>query len=94
MQKRKTIRLADGYNGDTVLLFADPIETMGDTVKLQVAEPGRGYMFRWVTLAERDKAITRARNERANKARRERDQVRRDCGLVRVRGALGGIYWE
>ena len=29
-----------------------------------------------------------------NKARRERDQVRRDMGLVRVRGALGGVYWE
>jgi len=34
------------------------------------------------------------RNRRANVARRERDQIRRDCGLVRVRGALGGIYWE
>ena len=29
-----------------------------------------------------------------NSARRERDQVRRDCGLIRVRGALGGVYWE
>ncbi len=22
------------------------------------------------------------------------DDVRRSCGLVKVRGALGGIYWE
>ena len=29
-----------------------------------------------------------------NRRRRERDQAMRDCGLVRVRGALGGIYWE
>ncbi len=29
-----------------------------------------------------------------NKARCERDQAMRDCGLVRVRGALGGVYWE
>lgn len=29
-----------------------------------------------------------------NKARRFRDQARRDCGLVKVRGALGGVYWE
>jgi hypothetical protein len=31
---------------------------------------------------------------RASRNRQERDQVRRDCGLVRVRGALGGVYWE
>lgn len=33
-------------------------------------------------------------NAGRNRARRERDQIRRDMGLVRVRGALGGIYWE
>lgn len=26
--------------------------------------------------------------------RQTRDQAMRDCGLVKVRGALGGIYWE
>lgn len=31
---------------------------------------------------------------RRNKTRRDRDQVMRDMGLTRVRGALGGIYWE
>jgi hypothetical protein len=45
--KRQTIRLDDGYNGGTVLLFADPLETDGSMVKLQVAEPGRGHLFRW-----------------------------------------------
>lgn len=29
-----------------------------------------------------------------NKARRDRDQLRRDLGLVKVRGNLGGTYWE
>ena len=29
-----------------------------------------------------------------NYNRRERDQVMRDMGLKRVRGALGGVYWE
>jgi hypothetical protein len=29
-----------------------------------------------------------------NRARKERDQAMRDCGLVKVRGALGGVYWE
>lgn len=36
-------------------------------------------------------AATRAR---AKQRRRERDQVMRDVGLVKVRGALGGTYWE
>jgi hypothetical protein len=36
----------------------------------------------------------RRRNEARAKARRERDDVLRDLGLTRVRGALGGTYWE
>jgi len=31
---------------------------------------------------------------RQQKLRREREQAMRDCGLVKVRGALGGTYWE
>ena len=31
---------------------------------------------------------------RRNALRRERDQVMRDMGLVKVRGNLGGTYWE
>jgi hypothetical protein len=31
---------------------------------------------------------------RANVNRRAREQAAKDCGLVKVRGALGGIYWE
>jgi DNA-directed RNA polymerase subunit M/transcription elongation factor TFIIS len=26
--------------------------------------------------------------------RREREMLLRDCGLVKVRGAMGGVYWE
>ena len=36
---------------------------------------------------------TLIRRER-NSARRERDQAMRDMGLKRVKGNLGGIYWE
>lgn len=36
----------------------------------------------------------RAKKDRKNKSRKERDQAMRDLGLVRVRGALGGVYWE
>jgi uncharacterized Zn finger protein (UPF0148 family) len=28
------------------------------------------------------------------KAKRVVEQMLRDCGLVKVRGALGGTYWE
>lgn len=27
-------------------------------------------------------------------ARKERDELMESCGLVKVRGALGGTYWE
>jgi hypothetical protein len=92
--KRKTIRLADGYNGDTILLFADAIETEGHLLKLQCAEPGRGYLFRWASKEEVSDGLKKMARERANRIRRERDQIRRDCGLTRVVGALGGVYWE
>lgn len=29
-----------------------------------------------------------------NRVRRERESAMKDCGLVKVRGALGGTYWE
>ena len=41
-----------------------------------------------------DEAEKQAAKDRRNRNRRERDQAMRDCGLVRVRGELGGIYWE
>lgn len=35
-----------------------------------------------------------ARKLRARIARRERDILLREMGMVKVRGALGGTYWE
>lgn len=29
-----------------------------------------------------------------NTARKEREGALRDCGLIKVRGAMGGTYWE
>ncbi len=34
------------------------------------------------------------RRAKANAARRTREAVLRSVGLVKVRGALGGTYWE
>lgn len=45
----KTITLPDGYRGHTIECYVEPIydETNG-AVKLQVAEKGKEYMFKWV----------------------------------------------
>ena len=34
------------------------------------------------------------RNKKRNTARRLRDQAMRDIGMKKVRGGLGGTYWE
>jgi hypothetical protein len=34
------------------------------------------------------------RNRRAKANRRAREDALKSCGLVKVRGALGGVYWE
>ena len=44
----------------------------------------------WACPEHADEADT----ARKNKARRDRDQVRRDCGLVRGRDSLGRVIWE
>lgn len=36
----------------------------------------------------------KAKRAKRNAARRERESVLRDLGMVKVRGALGGTYWE
>lgn len=90
--KRRTVRLPDGVNGDTVLVFTDPLETDGNLIKLQVAEPGRAHLFRWASQTDLANAL--GKQARRNAIRRERDQAMRDLGLKRVRGALGGVYWE
>ena len=41
-----------------------------------------------------DAVLAEVRRLRHNKGRRERDQAMRDMGIVKVRGALGGTYWE
>jgi len=52
---------------------------------------------RWRTCeeaAEKRRAARRKARAKANAQRREREAALRDCGLVKVRGALGGVYWE
>ena len=37
---------------------------------------------------------TDGNRKKRRQARREREAALRSCGLVKVRGALGGTYWE
>jgi NMD protein affecting ribosome stability and mRNA decay len=37
---------------------------------------------------------TRMTKFRARLKRMAREELLRDCGLVKVRGALGGVYWD
>lgn len=34
------------------------------------------------------------RNAKARSARKARESAYKSCGLIKVRGALGGTYWE
>ncbi len=51
----------------------------------------------WVFDTEAEAEAFRARRvkmDARNATRRERDGVLRSLGLVKVRGGLGGTYWE
>lgn len=39
-------------------------------------------------------ATAKAKRARRNANRRARDEVMRSLGLTKVRGAMGGVYWE
>jgi len=43
-----TVLLPDGYNGHKAKFYIKPLEVDGDLLKLQCAEHGKEYMFRWV----------------------------------------------
>jgi hypothetical protein len=45
-------------------------------------------------VSGRSKRCEPCKRKRRGRMRREREEVMRSCGLVKVRGARGGIYWE
>ncbi len=47
---------------------------------------------RFTTREEAEKEL--AKRAKRNAARKARDEAYRSCGLKKVRGALGGVYWE
>lgn len=38
--------------------------------------------------------LAEGRKIKRSLSRKQREAILRDCGLVKVRGALGGTYWE
>lgn len=40
------------------------------------------------------RTLARTRGQQAYARRKMREQMMRDAGLVKVRGARGGVYWE
>jgi hypothetical protein len=60
---------------------------------VQKVAPG-GYLQN--VSAEESAEVLRlfVQRAKANRARKVRDQAYRDCGMVKVRGSLGGTYWE
>lgn len=55
---------------------------------------GFGQAYRLCDDAESEAVLAEVKRLRHNKARRSRDAAMRDLGMVKVRGALGGTYWE
>lgn len=47
-----------------------------------------------VSFIDRGRARDEARRLKARISRREKDEAMRDLGMVKVRGSLGGTYWE
>jgi hypothetical protein len=80
-----------------------PCGDCGTAVRREESKPGlcSSCWNRWMDAGAPELAgyiagleAAAKRRARKNAARRERDQAMRDCGLVRVRGSLGGTFWE
>lgn len=66
--------------------------TIKDCAEAIAAMPDGENVPRYTLEMETAKKVLR--NRRASQARAFRDDAMRSLGLVKVRGALGGTYWE
>jgi len=53
------VSLPDGYNGHSARFTAAPVKRDGNLLKLHSAEPGKGYLIRWVHIDDYKKALTK-----------------------------------
>lgn len=86
------------HNPEWLDLDGNPVPNGNYTVRYVGYSPVRKKVYAelegihgqfWASELRSVAAIARQRT-----ARRERDQAMRDLGLQRVRGSLGGTYWE
>lgn len=71
--------------------IANAVEAL---LAIEAVHAGDAKLVRhWATLAAHS-ARRYLRNRAARLNRQSRDEAYRACGLVKVRGALGGTYWE
>lgn len=61
---------------------------------LQVPDDSTGMRQLQIAYAKEALNKLEARASRARSARKAKDEAMRSLGLVKVRGALGGLYWE
>jgi hypothetical protein len=73
----------DKRNGDLVDIRPGLSQDFDGDALLALSQDAQAHGKK--TLALRDKR---------NAARRERDGAMRDIGLLKVKGAMGGTYWE
>ena len=57
-QARGTVLLPDGFQGDTVRFYLEPLEVDGELVKLGCAEPGLEYLIAWKRSSDVNAAKT------------------------------------
>lgn len=55
---------------------------------------GENYCSTCEDIRENNDRLAKRKRHLARVKRQARAEVMKSCGLVRVRGALGGTYWE
>ena len=73
------------------------VNTQGVVAEISENDPCNVLGFETIQFADMattDRVLAEVKRLRHNKSRRERDQAMRDIGMTKVRGALGGTYWE
>lgn len=80
------------HNGLTRIIYK---HVHGEEYAVNVIKAKGSTSERFTDASEaQEYAKKEVRRAYAARNRRERDQVYKDCGLKKVKGSLGGTYWE
>jgi hypothetical protein len=82
-----------GYSDSGALIF---MQGLGEYTAKQLGIEGYSYSEQRDAATKTIDAanLEQATKDRKNAARRAKHQAYTDCGMKRVRGALGGVYYE